>query len=409
MLKPFQLFMFGLVSLATVAHAQQPQGSSGERLINILDSQAKTTQDINLLLWVAGAFSLLVLLVTGGALWWVVQKYKVRPGDKPTRPGASNEPAQFHGNNTLEVALIGVPVLIVSVLSVFTALALAKVNEKPANIAETIQVNGWQFWWDFDYEKQGFRNSNELVIPVGLPVELKVSGKDVIHSFGVSNLGGRRDALPGQTNKLILTAAKPGIYYGQCFELCGASHANMLFRVVALPQAQYNEWVSKAKAFQAGTPSDPELAQGQKVFQANCSGCHAVKGQQGGAPSFPDLSFFGNRTTFAAGIYRNVENASELSADKGDRTIDFDGTRRPATLEDWIRNSAHVKPGSLMPAFDGSMHKVKNADTGKWEDVPYTKLSDSDITAVAKYLHSLKLDGIDFKSIPEITTENSSQ
>ncbi|GEM48020.1 cytochrome c oxidase subunit II [Deinococcus cellulosilyticus] len=409
MLKPFQLFIYGLVSLASMAYAQQPQAATGKRLIDILDPQSQATQNMQGLLWTAGIFSFLVLIVTGGALWWVVQKYKTRPGTRPTKPGDSNEPAQFHGNNVLEMFLIGVPVLIVSVLSIYTAKALADVTAKPSNVAETIQVNGWQFWWDFDYEKQGFRNSNELVIPAGQPVELKVSGKDVIHSFGVANLGGRRDAIPGQTNKLIINAAKPGIYYGQCFELCGASHANMLFRVIALPQAEYNDWVSKAKAFQAPTPSDPQLAQGLKVFQANCSGCHAVKGLQGGAPSFPDLSYFGSHTTYAAGIFRNVDNNSELSKEKGDRAVKINGQERVVTLEDWIRNSAQVKPGSLMPAFDGSMHEVKNAETGKWEEVPYTKLSDDDINAVAAYLRSLKLEGVNFKAIPEITNENRDQ
>lgn len=408
-MKPFQLFIYGLVSLASVAYAQQPQAATGKRLIDILDPQSHATQNMQTLLWVAGIFSFLVLVVTGGALWWVVQKYKTRPGTRPTRPGDSNEPAQFHGNNILEMFLIGVPVLIVSVLSVYTALALAKVTERPANVAEVIQVNGWQFWWDFDYEKQGFRNSNELVIPVGLPIELKVSGKDVIHSFGIANLGGRRDALPGQTNKLIINAAKPGIYYGQCFELCGASHANMLFRVIALPVAEYNDWVSKAKAFQAPASTEGDLARGREVFLANCAGCHAVKGLQGGAPSFPDLSYFGSHTTFAAGIYRNVDNNSELSKEKGDRSLKFGGEERPVTLEDWIRNSAYVKPGSLMPAFDGSTHKVKNAETGKLEDVPYTKLSDEDITAVANFLRSLKLEGVNFKAIPEITNENRDQ
>lgn len=408
MLKPFQSFIFGLVALTSAAYAQQSQGGA-DRWIHILDPQAQSTQNMQTLLWVAGIFSFLVLVVTGGALWWVVQKFKTRPGEKPTKPGAANEPAQFHGNNTLEVALIGVPVLIVSVLCVFTALALAKINQKPANVVQTVQVNGWQFWWDFEYEGQGVRNSNELVIPVGLPVELKVSGKDVIHSFGVANLGGRRDALPGQTNKLIITAEKAGIYYGQCFELCGASHANMLFRVIALPKAQYDDWLAKAKAFTATKPTDPKLARGQEVFLANCAGCHAVKGVANGAPSFPDLSYFGSHVTYAAGIYRNVDNNSELSKEKGDRAIKFNGEERLVTLEDWIRNSAQVKPGSLMPSFDGSSYKVRNSDTGKWEEKSYTKLSDEDIVAVSDYLRSLKLEGIDFKGMAEFNTENKDQ
>lgn len=375
-----------------MAFAEDPQ-----RYIQVMDPQSQSTQQMTTLLWVAGIFSFLVLIGTGGALWYVVNKFKVKQGVAPTRPGASNEPPQFHGNNTLEAALIGVPVLIVVVLSVMTASALGSLNKRPDNIRETIQVDGWQFWWDFNYTNQKIRNSNELVIPVNAPIELKVSGKDVIHSFGVANLGGRRDALPGQTNRLIITASKPGVYYGQCFELCGPSHANMLFRVIVLEEAAYNDWLTKAKAFKVGTPTDPELARGQKAFQNNCAGCHAIQGQPGGAPSFPDLSFFGSRLTFGAGIYNNVDESKNINKVSSE----------PATvhLEDWIRNAARVKPGSLMPAFDGSTFKVKNTDTGKFEDKNYTKLSEEDITAIAKYLRSLKLEGIDFTKVPEITKE----
>jgi cytochrome c oxidase subunit II len=103
-----------------------------------------------------------------------------------------------------------------------------------------VEVTGYQFWWDFHYPALGLRNSNELILPAGFPVELEITSKDVIHSFWVPGLAGKRDAIPGQKTLLHFTPKEPGNYYGFCAELCGPSHARMLFRVLVVPKEEFD-------------------------------------------------------------------------------------------------------------------------------------------------------------------------
>lgn len=344
MLRKFSGFALVLALLCGVALAADPVHT-----LNVLDMSAPYNQAIRpLLIWTL-VFSVLVLLVTGGALFYVVSKFRAEEGD-------NKKADQFHGNNAVETVLLVVPLAIVAVLSILTADALAKVNKTPKKDTIKVSIDGWQFWWDFKYTDLGVRNSNELIIPVGKPIEMEINGKDVIHSFWIANLGAKRDAIPGQKAHVTLTATKPGIYYGQCAELCGASHANMLFRVIALPPQEFESFVSKAKAFK---PTVAATDNGRKLFEANCAACHAVQGTNAKGVAGPDLSYFGNRITLGAGLWKN----------------------EPQKLHDWIKNSGELKPGSKMPAF--------------------SQLSDNDVSEISKYLYSLKIDQ-DFSKYPTL-------
>ncbi|WP_038048720.1 cytochrome c oxidase subunit II [Thermus caliditerrae] len=299
-----------------------------------------------LLVWVL-VFSVLVFGVVAGALAYITLRFRARPGQ-------GGEPPQFHGNDRLEVVWTVIPILIVFVLFGLTARSLILVN-KPIPGSMKVEVVGYQFWWDFNYPEQGFRNSNELLLPAGVPVELEITSKDVIHSFWVPGLVGKRDAIPGQKTLLHFTPEKPGVYYGFCAELCGPSHARMLFRVIVVPQEDFERFVQAAKTY---TPPVAD-AQGQQVFQQNCMACHSVQGKMPPAVIGPELGFVGNRTSLAAGI------------------VDY----TPENLKAWIKDPASMKPGNKMPAFP--------------------QLSEADLDALVRYLDGLKVEEVDFKALPK--------
>jgi cytochrome c oxidase subunit II len=377
------------VSVATAGAQLQTTRESQPRSMIVMNPEAPYVQAISPLVWWAIWMSVVVLVGTGGALWYVVHKFRARPTDV-------GEPPQFHGNNALELILFAVPVAMVAVLTILTANTLNAVNTIPKTGTVKIAAKGWQFWWDFNYTDLGFRNANEMIIPVGQPIEITTESGDVIHSLWLTSLGAKRDAIPGQKGQFTLTAPKPGVYYGQCTELCGASHANMLFRVIAVEPADFETFVSAAKNFkpseelpavassseldsstsdssaQSSSAGREVFAQantlnGRQLFEANCSACHAVKGSNARGVIGPDLSFLGSRSTIGAGIFKN----------------------EPKQLREWIAHSYKLKPGSLMPAYDGGTNpNMKSGGKG-------ASLSQDELEAISKYLEGNKLEGLD--------------
>jgi len=299
-----------------------------------------------LLVWVL-VFSVLIFGVVAGSLAYITWKFRAKPGQV-------GEPPQVHGNDRLEVIWTVIPIVIIFILFGLTARSLILVN-KPLSGAMKVEVTGYQFWWDFHYAGLGFRNSNELILPAGVPVELEVTSKDVIHSFWVPGLTGKQDAIPGQKTRIRFVAEKPGNYYGFCAELCGPSHARMLFRVIVLPKEEFERFAAAAQAY---TPPVAD-AQGQQVFQQNCMACHGVQGKMPPAVIGPELGFTGNRVSLGAGI------------------VDY----TPENLKAWIKDPASMKPGVKMPGFP--------------------QLSEADLEALVRYLEGLKVEGLDFKALPK--------
>lgn len=321
-------------------------------------------------LW-AIALSAIIFVAVSGALFYIVYKFRERPGD-------TREAAQFHGNNRLEVVLVLVPVIIVVFLTVLSVRAMARLNPTPAD-AFKVDVLGAQFYWNFSYPDykagtQDVANGNELVIPAGRQVAVTVTSKDVIHAFWAPNLGGQRQAIPSVKKTWQIDTDRPGVYQGNCNVLCGASHANMRFKVVVLPQAQFDTFIKAAQAYKAPTPAPGSAeARGEAIFMGGdpqrgaipCASCHRVQGTQAGGQSGPDLSFFGSRETLGAGMWEGAAREKELHA--------------------WIKHSPKVKPGSLMPAYDGGTY-----DYGG-KKVKAGLLTDAEISDVAAYIESLKL------------------
>lgn len=313
-------------------------------------SDTPVNKEITGLLWWVLVFSIIIFGVVAGALAYTIWKFRAKPGDDELPP-------QVHGNDKLELIWTSIPLLIVMVLFVLTAQTLVKIR-RPVAGAMPVEVTAHQFWWDFRYPDSSLRTAGELVIPVGQTVEAKITSADVIHSFWPPSLTGKVDAIPGQDNYLRFIATKPGNYYGYCAELCGASHANMRFRVLAIERQDYNRFIEAYKNYKAPQPSDPQAARGQQLFNSNCAACHTVRGTAARGVIGPDLSLFGMRTTLGSGVWDNT----------------------PENLKRWIHDSPAMKPGSQMP--------------------PFTQLSDADLDALSAYLYSLKLDGFDFRKLP---------
>jgi cytochrome c oxidase subunit II len=234
----------------------------------------------------------------------------------------------------------------VIVLTVFT-LASFLTNKgfaEPRPHGLTIKVTGHQWWWQVNYEAhspdQTFETANEIHIPVGQPVQVKLISADVIHSFWVPALSGKTDTIPGQTNETWLEARRPGRYRGQCTEFCGWQHAHMPLFVVAEPQAAFQAWWD-AQLRPAPEPSAPPLAKAEETFVYHCGTCHAVRGTLAGGSVAPDLTHLMSRDTIAAGALPN--------------TI--------GNLSGWIADPQAIKPGTRMPNLYLSGPELQNIRT----------------------------------------------
>ena len=271
-------------------------------------------------------------------------------------------PQQFHGDTRLELAWTIVPTLILVVISVFTLITLRGLNETEAN-AVTIEVDGtatqWepevvvvgqQWWWEFRYYLNGLDGvdltdarhlppadivtTNQMVIPAGEEIELAVTSRDVIHSFWIPALNGKKDAAPGRVHPWKLEADEPGVYFGQCTEFCGLSHSRMRMQVVAVTLDDFAAWVAE-QLQPAAEPQAAAAQRGMEIYQSQCARCHVVDGFNDNdgadlvANAAPNLTHLMSRTTYAGGIFNMYEPDGSL-----DRT----------QLEAWLRNSPAEKP-----------------------------------------------------------------
>ena len=214
-----------------------------------------------------------------------------------------------------------------------------------------IEITGHQWWWEVRYDDVDasniFTTANEIHIPVGVPVLFTLHGGDVIHSFWVPNLAGKKDLIPGKVATMWLQADKPGVYRGQCAEYCGLQHARMALWIVAEPQDEFNAWRQNATQGSVPPATDSQK-RGQQVFlSSTCVMCHAIGGTTAGANFGPNLTHVGSRNTIAAATIANTREH----------------------LLSWVANSQAFKPGNKMPA---------------------NNLSDQDLQAVVDYLQSLK-------------------
>jgi cytochrome c oxidase subunit 2 len=274
------------------------------------------------LLIIAATVIAIIGSLLGAAIWR-------RPGEQWS-PGAKTQLGSHAGGlNWLWIG-VGISTLVLLFSIVWTVKVLADIQAPAQKPAVTIEITARQWWWQVRYladdNARQFVTANEIHIPAGQPVRLKLVGGDVIHSFWVPQLAGKMDAIPGQTNETWIEAAAPGIYRGQCTEYCGLQHSHMGFLVVAQTPKDFRGWWNHELASPA-TPTGRALL-GQADFQMHCGGCHAVRGTEAEGALGPDLSHLMTRTTIAAGQLPN----------------------NGPVLAHWIADPQSLKPGSFMPA-----------------------------------------------------------
>jgi len=236
------------------------------------------------------------------------------------RKSRGHKAAQFHENTTLEVVWTVIPfVILVSMALPSTATLLEMDDTSKSDL--TVKITGYQWKWKYDYPDQdiGFFSSlstprdqienkadkgehyllevdNPIVLPVGKKVRLLVTANDVIHAWWVPQLGVKKDAIPGFINEMWTNIDEPGLYRGQCAELCGKDHGFMPIVVQAVSADDFTRWVSlqknKAAAESAGGAKtwgkDELMERGKKVYASTCAACHGVNGE--GMGPFPKMT-----------------------------------------------------------------------------------------------------------------------
>lgn len=211
-------------------------------------------------LWINNIILLPIITVISlfvlGLLFWVMVRF---------RKGANPDPSKTTHNTFIEIIWTVIPVLILLVIAVPSISLLAKQFEPAPEDALTIKVTGYQWYWGYNYPDNGdfeiianmlpeeeadargepfqLAADNRMVIPVGKPVKMLVTGADVIHSFAVPAAWFKIDAVPGRINEKVMQIDEVGVYYGQCSELCGARHGFMPITVEVLPEDKFNDWV----------------------------------------------------------------------------------------------------------------------------------------------------------------------
>jgi cytochrome c oxidase subunit 2 len=266
----------------------------------------------------------------------------------PARP----DPAQARRLARVIIAAAAVTTMALFVLvieSLMTGNALAALDDDPDPLV--IKVTAHQWWWQLDYAPDspdgGAPTANEMHIPVGRTVRVLLTSADVIHSFWVPSLHGKRDAIPARTNTLVLRADQAGVYRGPCAEFCGLQHAQMTLTVVAEPPADFERWLASQRAEAVAQLPEPAL-HGREVFMSTtCAICHTIRGSHAGGRIGPDLTHLASRAELAAGAIPNTRGH----------------------LGGWVLDPQAIKPGTQMSP---------------------TRLAGDDLRALLAYLEMLR-------------------
>jgi len=250
------------------------------------------------------------------------------------RSAGTDIPRQDFGSHRSEVVWAITPGLIVLAFSVISAKLILSIIAMPTSqVSEAgdadLVVVGHQWWWEVRYPASGAVTANEIHVPVGRKLRVRVESADVIHSFWVPQLGPKMDMIPGRHNFVWLQADRPAVYEGACSEFCGDQHAWMRFIVVAEAPAQYEAWI--ARQVQPAPGPEGAVAQAGRsfFFAQTCANCHAIGGTSAAANAAPDLTHLAARSQLAAGVIPNT----------------------PQDLARWLRNPQQLKPGCQMPNF----------------------------------------------------------
>lgn len=278
-----------------------------------LNPQSTEAEQIDQLWTLVLVMATLVFVAVEAALVVSIVKWRKRPDD-------DTEPKQTHGNMPLEIAWTIVPAVILAILAVPTLQTLFDLRapaEGPGVV--TVEVIGHQWWWEFRYpdltgpDGRPLTTANELHIPAERTTNLVMTSADVLHSFWVPALAGKRDLVPGRTTEIKMTPLPDavGVYNGQCAEFCWLGHADMRVQVFVDTEEDYQAWVTK-QLEPAQVPTSGPAVAGFETFTQLCTACHQalVQGANGvdvvGIAIGPDLTHFGGRQMLGAAILDNT-------------------------------------------------------------------------------------------------------
>ncbi|MGC1107487.1 MAG: cytochrome c oxidase subunit II [Candidatus Acidiferrales bacterium] len=288
-------------------------------------------QPIAHLFLIMGIVMMAILLLVTSLVLYASFRYRRRPG--------ANEPRQEFGRKGLEVAWTIAPLLLL--VYIFTVTVQAMHRSDPGISTDRqpdMVIVGHQWWWEARYTSSHVVAANEIHIPVGKLLLVRLESADVIHDWWVPQLGRKMDAIPGHPNLFWIEADVPGTYLGTCSEYCGAEHAWMRIRVIAQSPVDFERW----SEHQLDIPSQSytgDAALGARLFQElTCADCHTISGTPARADIGPNLTHMAERQTLAAGRLENT----------------------PANLEQWLSNPQAIKPGIHMPNFEMTPDQVRD-------------------------------------------------
>jgi cytochrome c oxidase subunit 2 len=289
-----------------------------QSIFDAASPQAEKIKSLDIGFMIAAA---IILLLVIGLTVYISLKFKAKNND--------SEPRQTKGNRKLEIAMVGVPLLLVIGFFFWSLSTMNAVLPDRGNHRPDVVITGHQWWWEASYPGQNVMTANEVHLPVGRLLLLQLDAADVIHDWWVPAFGGKMDMIPGRSNYLWVTINRPGIYTGTCSEFCGQQHAWMRIRVVAQTEAAYHSWL-KYHAVNAALPADTLGKTGAALFMhASCSNCHRIAGTAANGTQGPDLTHFASRSTMLSGMMANTgENINK-----------------------WLTDPQKVKPGAHMPRF----------------------------------------------------------
>ena len=309
--------MFAALAIASVAAA-----CGGDFPQSSLLPQSDVAREIDSLFRGIFWWAMVVLVVVEGALIVAIIRFRERPGAPKPRP--------VHGHTLLEIGWTLAPAIILIFIGVPTMITLWRIDRPPERSEVRVEVVGHQWWWEFNYPDLGITTANELHVPVGKTVDLRLRSADVIHSFWFPRVAGKRDLVPGRVNQLWFTPDSVGVYPGQCAEFCGTSHALMAMRLHVEAEEDFDRWAEQQlrEAVEIEQAVDPLVSRGRDLFfgAGGCISCHQIRGTVAAGVLGPDLTHVGGRETIAAGVLEN--------------TLD--------NLAFWIKDPHEVKPGNLM-------------------------------------------------------------
>lgn len=287
------------------------------RVLNPESPQARSIYNLGV---VAVVILAVIFVIVAGIIVYALMRFRWREGEP--------DPHQSPGNNTVEIVWTAIPCLIVVALFILTGRTM-RLSDPPPATAPDLIVTGHQWWWEARYPKSDVMVANEIHIPAGRALSVRLESADVLHEFWVPELARKITTVPRHPNHIWLQADKPGAYLGVCSEFCGAQHAWMHFLIVVEPEAEFEAW-KQAQLRPAAKPGNDLAVKGQSLFLQNtCVNCHAIHGTTANARVGPDLTHFASRRQLAAGAIENT----------------------PENLHRWLADPQRIKPGVKMPDY----------------------------------------------------------